>query len=302
MQNKPHSLKSRILSALLLGTVLSGAWVVNAEAATKKKAVAKKAMVKKHAPARKGAPLAVGKPGGTSGAFASVNGVPIPQVTAETFIAEQVAQGTPDSPELRKAVRDELIRREVVSQAAKADKIDKAPETLAQIELSKQAILIRAYVQNYLKKNPTNEDAIQAEYARLKANSSAKEYKSRHILVETEDEAKAIIGKLNAGEKFESLATQSKDPGSKETGGDLGWSQPKDFVKPFADAVTALEKGKFTAAPVKTEFGWHVIQLEDSRTAEPPPYEHIKAQLTQHVQQQKIEALINSLQSKAKID
>ena len=287
--------KLKTLSAILLGAVLSTGMVMDVAAATQKKAT-------KKAAAKKSAPLAVGTPGGKSIAFATVNGVPIPQVAAETFVAEQVNQGTPDTPELRKAVRDELVRREVVSQAAKAEKLDKQPEILAQIELSKQAILIRAYVQNYLKKNPTAEADIRAEYDRLKANTADKEYKSRHILVETEEEAKAIILKLTTGEKFETLAAQSKDPGSKETGGDLGWSQPKDFVKPFGDALMTLEKGKYTAVPVKSEFGWHVIQLEDIRTAEPPPFEHLKGQIAQHIQQQKIEALITGLQSKAKVE
>lgn len=284
-----HGYKFKTLSAVLLGALLSGGVVMEVAAETKK------------APAKKTA-MAVGKPGGTSNAFATVNGVPIPQVAADTFVAEQVAQGMQDGPDLRKAVRSELIRRELVSQAAKAEKLDKTPEVLAQIELSKQAILIRAYVQNHLKKNPTSDEAIKAEYDRLKSNSSAKEFKARHILVETEDEAKAIILKLSTGEKFETLATASKDPGSKDTGGELGWSQPKDFVKPFSDALIALEKGKYTATPVKSEFGWHVIQLDDSRTAEPPPLEQVKAQLAQHLQQQKIETLINGLQAKAKVE
>ncbi|HET6719599.1 MAG TPA: peptidylprolyl isomerase, partial [Rhodocyclaceae bacterium] len=274
MQRKSNHATFRLktLPAVLLGALLSAGLVMDVSAATQKKASTKKVV-------KKAAPLAVGKPGGQSNALATVNGVPIPQVAAETFVAEQVAQGMKDGPELRNAVRDELVRREVVSQAARAEKIDKQPEIIAQIELSKQAILIRAYVQNHLKKNPTAESDIQAEYDRLKAASTDKEYKSRHILVETEDAAKAIIAKLAAGEKFETLATQSKDPGSKDTGGDLGWSQTKDFVKPFGDALVTLEKGKYTATPVKSEFGWHVIQLEDVRTAEPPPYEHVKAQL-----------------------
>lgn len=287
--------KLKTLPALLLGAVLSAGLVANAAAAAPKKAAAKKVV-------KKAAPLAVGTPGGKSNALATVNGVPIPQVAAETFVAEQLAQGMKDGPELRNAVRDELVRREVVSQAAKAEKLDKQPEILAQIELSKQAILIRAYVQNFLKNNPTPEGEIRAEYDRLKANSTGKEYKSRHILVDSEDEAKAIILKLSTGEKFEALAKQSKDPGSKDAGGDLGWSQTKDFVKPFGDALATLEKGKYTAAPVKSEFGWHVIQLEDVRTAEPPPFEHTKAQIAQHLQQQKIEALINGLQAKARVE
>ena len=287
--------RSKTIANALLGLMLSTGFALEATAAPAKKAPVKKAV------AKKSPPLAVGTPGGTSNALATVNGVPISQATAETFVAEQVAQGMKDDPSLRKLVREELIRREVVSQAAKADKLDKQPDVIAQIELSKQAILIRAYVQNYLKNNPTSEDSIKAEYERLKTNSVGKEYKSRHILVETEDEAKAIITKLIAGEKFETLATQSKDPGSKDTGGDLGWSQTSSFVKPFGDALETLEKGKYTATPVKSEFGWHVVQLDDVRAAEPPPFEHLKGQIAQHLQQQKIETLIKGLQDKAKV-
>ena len=298
MQKKSLSthFKFTTLPAVLLGALLSAGLVSQDASAATKKTPAKKVV------AKKSPPLALGTPGGKSSALATVNGVPIPQAAAETFVAEQVTQGTPDSPELRKAVREELIRREVVSQAAKAEKLDKSPEILAQIELSKQAILIRAYVQNYLKKNPTPESVVRAEYDKMKTSSSDKEFKARHILVETEDEAKAIILKLSTGEKFEQLATQSKDPGSKDSGGELGWSQAKDFVKPFGDALMALEKGKYTATPVKSEFGWHVIQLDDARTAEPPPFEHLKGQLAQHLQQQKIEALISGLQGKAKVE
>lgn len=291
MQSHPNnrSFKFKTLSVVLFGALLGSGLSMDVAAATKK------------APAKKTS-LAVGTPGGTSNAFATVNGVPISQVAADTFIAEQLAQGVQDGPELRKAVRSELIRRELVSQAAKADKLDKSPEVIAQLELAKQAILIRAYVQDYLKKNPTPDTAIQAEYDRLKASSSAKEYKVRHVLVETEDEAKAIILKLTAGEKFETLAKASKDPGSKDAGGELGWSQPKDFVKPFGDALVALEVGKYSTTPVKSEFGWHVIQLDNTRVAEPPALDQIKPQLAQHLQQQKIENLINGLQAKAKIE
>lgn len=285
---KPARLVTLIVSALLGAALVSP----DAVAATKKAQAKKKAATSQ----------AVGTPGGTSNALAIVNGVPISKITADTFVNEQVAQGAQDTPELRKAVRDELIRREVVTQAAKAAKLDKQPAVIAQLELAKQAILIRAYVQDNLKKNPTPEAAIQAEYDKLKAASTDQEFKARHILVDKEEDAKTIIAKLDKGEKFEELAKDSKDPGSKDAGGELGWSQPKDFVKPFADAMVTLAKGKYTAAPVKTEFGWHVIKLDDQRIAEPPPYEQVKGQIAQHLQQQKIEALITGLQAKAKIE
>ena len=233
---------------------------------------------------------------------AKVNGVVIPQSAADAFVAEQAAQGVPDSEELRKAVRNELIRREVVSQAAKAKGLEKKPDVATQIALQRQAVLIRAYIQDYLKNNPTSDAALRAEYDKVKGQVTGKEYKARHILVETEAEAKAIIDKLTLGEKFETLASASKDTGSREKGGDLGWSQPSAFVKPFADALASLEKGKYTTAPVKSEFGYHVILLEDQRTAEPPPFDQLKPQLAQHMQQQKIEKLIADLTAKAKVE
>ena len=129
-----------------------------------------------------------------------------------------------------------------------------------------------------------------------------KEYKARHILVDTEDEAKAIIAKLNKGEKFEDLAKQSKDPGSKDKGGDLGWANQAAYVKPFSEAMTKLEKGKFTAAPVKSDFGWHVIQLDDVRDLKAPSLDEIKPQLTQRLQQQMVEKHILELRTKAKVE
>ena len=234
--------------------------------------------------------------------FATVNGVKIPQTLADAFVKEQTAQGIPNSPDLQKMVREELVRREVVAQAARAQGLDKSPEVAAQIELSKQALLIRAYVKNYLENNPTSDEAIRAEYDRARSMMSEKEYKSRHVLVETEDEAKAIIAKLDAGDKIETLAAQSKDPGSKDNGGDLGWSAATSYVKPFAEALAALEKGQHTKTPVKSEFGYHVIKLEDTRASEPPPFEHVKGQIAQHMQQQKVEKLLFDLQAKAKIE
>ena len=234
-------------------------------------------------------------------AYATVNGVKIPKALADAFLKEQLAQGIPNSPELQKMVREELIRREVVAQAAKAKGLDKSPDIAAQIELSRQALLIRAYVKNFIESNPVTEDAVRAEYDKMRPKMAEKEYKARHILLDTEDEAKAVIAKLDAGEKFDALASQSKDPGSKDAGGDLGWSSATAYVKPFADAMVALEKGKYSKQPVKTEFGFHIIQVEDSRAAEPAPFEHVKGQLSQHMQQKKIEQLIIDLQAKAKI-
>jgi len=235
-------------------------------------------------------------------AFATVNGQPISQTVYNAFIAEQKAQGAPESPELKDAIKEELVRREILAQEAKKKGLDKNPNIQGQIELAKQAVLIRAYLTEYVKANPISEAQLKAEYELIKTNLGTTEYKSRHVLVEKEDEAKAIIAKLDKGEKFSELAKQSKDPGSKDKGGELGWSSPAAYVKPFGDALAKLKKGEYTKTPVKSDFGYHVIQLEDSRPATPPPFEQVKPQLQQRASQQQVENLVKELRTKAKVD
>jgi len=216
-----------------------------------------------------------GKGGGKP--VATVNGQPISSHVYDAFAAEQKAQGAPDSPELQAAVKEELVRREILAQEAKKKGLDKNPNIQGQIELAKQAVLIRAFLSEHVKANPISEAQLKAEYDVIKNNLGSTEYKSRHILVEKEEDAKAIIAKLDKGEKFSELAKQFKDPGSKDNGGELGWSSPKSYVKPFADALQELKKGEVTKEPVKTEFGYHVIQLEDTRPLSPPPFEQVRA-------------------------
>ena len=234
-------------------------------------------------------------------AFVTVNGVAIPQNLADTFIAEQKAQGAPDSPELKNAVHEELIRRELLIQEAKKAGIDKRADVSAQADAARQAIFIRAFVQDYLKKNPITDAQLKADYDKIKAQLGDTEYKARHILVQKEEDAKAIVDNLKKGAKFEELAKQSIDPGSKDNGGDLGWASAGNFVKPFADALTALAKGKFTETPVKTDFGYHVILLDDSRPLSAPSFEEVKPRLQQQAQQQQIGKLVDSLRAKAKV-
>ena len=235
-------------------------------------------------------------------AFATVNGQPISQTVYNAFVAEQKAQGAPDSPELQNAVKEELVRREILAQEAKKKGMDKNPNIQGQIELAKQAVLIRAYLSDYVKANPISEAQLKAEYDVIKNNLGSTEYKSRHVLVEKEEEAKAIIAKLDKGEKFSELAKQSKDPGSKDKGGELGWSSPAAYVKPFGEALTKLKKGEYTKTPVQSDFGFHVIMLEDSRPLTPPPYEQVKPQLQQRASQQQIENLVKELRAKAKVN
>lgn len=236
------------------------------------------------------------------GVVATVNGVAISQRLADAVIAEQQAQGQPESPEMKNAVREELIRRELLAQEAKKLGLDKRPDVAAQTEMARQAVLVRAFVLDFVKKRPIGDDQLKAAYERVKTQMGSTEYKVRHILVEKEDEAKAIIASLKKGGKFDELAKQSKDPGSRDKGGDLGWSPPGNFVKPFADALGALGKGKYTDTPVRTDFGYHVIQLDDTRALTPPSFEQAKPRLTQLLQQEQIQKHFAELRSKAKIE
>ena len=236
-----------------------------------------------------------------AGPLVTVNGTPIPASWADALITEQKAQGTADSEQLRKAVTEELVRREVLAQEARKLGLDKQSTVAAQMDLARQAVLIRADLQAYVKANPVSDAEVKAEYEKIKANLGEKEYKVRHILVDKEDDAKALIAKLQNGQKFDDLAKDSKDPGSKDKGGDLGWANPGMFVKPFGEAMVKLEKGKFTPQPVKTDFGYHVIMLEDVRALKAPSFDDVKPQLTQKLQQQKVEQHIMDLRAKATV-
>lgn len=233
--------------------------------------------------------------------IATVNGKAIPKSRADALIAAQAAQGQADSPELRKMVREELIRREILAQESVKAGYEKNPQVLPQLMLARQSVLINAYVGDFVRKNPISEEALKKEYETIKLGLGDKEYKVRHILVEKEDEAKDIIAKLLKGEKFEELAKASKDPGSRERGGELGWAAPSNYVKPFSAAMVKLEKGKFTETPVKSDFGYHVILLDDTRELKLPSFEEAKPQLGQRMQQQIIEKHIADLRGKAKI-
>lgn len=234
---------------------------------------------------------------------ATVNGTPITQRTVEMII-QQSGGNRPDSPEMRAAIIDQLALQMVVADEAVKKGLDKDPEVSEQIATLRQSVLAGAYVQDYAKKNPVTDEMLKAEYDRIKATVSGTEYKASHILVEKEAEAKDIIAKLNKDPaSFAKLAMEkSKDPGSKVRGGDLGWFDVKGMVPEFGAAVAKLEKGKFTEEPVKTQFGYHVILLEDTRPIEAPPLEAVKPQLTQQVQQQNVKKQIEALKAAAKIE
>jgi peptidyl-prolyl cis-trans isomerase C len=212
------------------------------------------------------------------------------------MLKQRIAQGQPDSPELRAAIRDELNTRELLVREAKKQGLDKTSK--AEMDLSAQTVLVRAYMADYLKAHPIPDELLRKEYENVKTQMGDKEYKVRHILVEKEDEAKDIIASLQKGEKFEKLAERSKDTGSKANGGDLDWNAPSNFVKPFADAMVTLQKGKFTTTPVQTQFGWHVIQLEDIRDAKIPGFDEVKPQLAQRMQGQVVDRYLRELRAK----
>jgi peptidyl-prolyl cis-trans isomerase C len=233
---------------------------------------------------------------------AVVNGVAIPQARVETSVKAAQSQGRADSPELRQAIRDDLINREVIVQAAVKEGLDKTPDVIDQINMAKQSVLVNAFVQDSIKKTPITDAQLQQEYDNLKAKLGDKEYSVSHILVKTEAEAKKIIAELGKKVKFDKLAKESIDTGSAEHGGSLGWTVPKNLVEPFANALLNLKKGEYTKEPVKTQFGWHVIRLDDIRALKVPAFNELKPQLQQRLQQQAIQKTVADLRSAAKID
>ncbi|MCL2831019.1 MAG: peptidylprolyl isomerase [Betaproteobacteria bacterium] len=234
-----------------------------------------------------------------SKAVATVNGVAISKNLLDDIVADQ--KGVEDTPQLRQAILDDLISRELLLQEAKKKGLDKDKKIVMQMTLMRDSVLINAFVQEYVRTHPITDEQLKKKYDELVAKNSGTEYKARHILVKTEDEAKAIIESLKKGEKFEELAKKSEDPGSKEKGGDLGWSPASTYVPPFADALGKLAKGKFTETPVKTDFGWHVIQLQDTRPIEQPPFDAVKPQIQQAISKENVDKMIDDLKKKAKI-
>jgi peptidyl-prolyl cis-trans isomerase C len=235
---------------------------------------------------------------------ATVNGTPISESLVGLMLKQRADLGRPANAEARNAFIDSLAMQLIITQEAVKKGLDKAPEISSRIELSRQSALVDAFVQDYFKNNPISDDMLKAEYDKIKAQAGGAEYKARHILVENEAEAKDIIARLKKNPKvFEALAREkSKDRGSKGNGGDLGWFDPRGMVPEFGAAVAKLAKGKFTEEPVKSQFGYHVILLEDSRQQQVQPLEQIKPALTQQVQQQNLKRLFDEMKAKAKIE
>lgn len=247
-------------------------------------------------------PAAAASNGG--GQVAKVNGVAIPQSRLDLIVKDRAAQGQPDSAETRTAIKEQLITMEALAQEATRMGLDRSPDVATRLELARQQILASAYLDNYRKSHPVTDEQMKAEYDKIKSvQGSAKEYKLRHILVANEAEAQKIIAELKKGGNFEKIAAaKSTDPGSKTKGGDLGWQTTGNFVKPFGDAVQGMKPGQVSEKPVQTQFGWHVIKVENERPYVFPPYDEVKGQIEQGMQGQMQQKAIGEVRAKAKID
>jgi len=234
---------------------------------------------------------------------AIVNGKAVPKSRLDA-LAQQVARsGRPVTPEMQGQLKDEVIAREIFIQEAQKKGLDATEDFKTQMELARQTLLIRELFSEFQKANPVTDADVKAEFDKFAAANSGKEYKARHILVEKEADAKAIIAQLKKGGKFEEIAKKSsKDPGSGAKGGDLDWANPGNYVAEFSQALAGLTKGKMTETPVKTQFGYHIIRLDDVRDAQLPKFDEVKPQITQQMQQQKMNKFQEELRAKAKVE
>lgn len=242
------------------------------------------------------------QPAFAENAVATVNGKPIKQSIYDYIVKDATARGQKVDDNVREIIINKLVSSELVYQEAQRTGLDKQADFLAKEELARRELLVNAFLQEYVKKNPISEADTKAAYEQYKKELGEKEYSARHILVSTEAEAKDLIAQLGKGGDFAKLAKEkSKDPGSKEKGGDLGWFSLGGMVKPFSDAVAKLQKGGVSTEPVQTQFGWHVIKLEDTRTTQAPAYDKVKDGLQKQLQQRQLEKLLTDLRAKAKI-
>jgi peptidyl-prolyl cis-trans isomerase C len=234
---------------------------------------------------------------------AIVNGKPVPKARLDMLAAQLAKSGRPVTPEMQGQLKDEVIAREIFLQEAQKRGLDASDDYKSQMELARQTILIRELFADYQKTNPVTDAEIKAEYDKFAAANGGREYRARHILVEKEDEAKKIIADVKKGAKFEELAKkQSKDPGSGANGGDLDWAGANSYVPEFSQAMVKLNKGQMTQEPVKSQFGWHVIRVDDVRDAQLPKLEEVKPQIQQALAQQKLAKFQEELRGKAKIE
>jgi peptidyl-prolyl cis-trans isomerase C len=236
---------------------------------------------------------------------AIVNGKPVPKARVDMLLAQAQRSGQPQqmTPEMETRVREEVVLREIFAQEAEKRGVAASADYKAQMELARQAILIRELFNDYRKKNPVTDAEAQAEYDKFKGQAAGTEYRARHILVEKEEEARALLKQLKGGSKFEDLAQKhSKDTGSAKNGGDLDFAKPDAYVPEFGQAMASLKKGELTTDPVKSQFGFHIIRLEDTREAQFPAFEEVKPQVMQRLEQQKLQQYQETLRKQAKTD
>jgi len=234
--------------------------------------------------------------------LAVVNGREIPALYGE-LVKREMAQGQADSPQLDARVRESLINVELLSRAALDKGLDKDPTLAASLEIRRKDILAKAYLEDYIKAHPVTDAEIKAMYDKAKAGPVEPEYRARHILVKTEAEAKKIIADLGKKAKFEDLAKkQSLDSGSAKNGGALDWADRRTFVPEFSDALAGLKKGETTKTPVKTQFGYHVIRVDDTRQPQIPPLDVVRGEIVKQIQQQRVRDAITATRAGAKID
>ena len=235
--------------------------------------------------------------------IAVVNGKAVPKARVDLLLQQAQRAGQQVSPEMQGMAKEEVVKREVFAQEAEKRGIAASADYKAQMELARQSILIRELFEDHKKKNPVTDAEAKAEYDKFKSQATGTEYRARHILVEGEEEAKALIAQIKGGTKFEDLAKdKSKDPGSGANGGDLDFAKPESYVPEFGAAMTKLQKGQMTDTPVKTQFGWHIIKLEDSRAAQFPDFDGVKAQIVQRLAQNKLAKFQEDMLKGAKTD
>lgn len=238
-----------------------------------------------------------------SGVLALVNGQPITQQMFDAFARERQNQQPGANPQQeRAAIVDTLINLQLLAQEATKQGVEKNTDVVAELKNDRMSLLARALIQQQLKNHPLTDQDLKKEYDARVKKMSLKEYKARHILTATETEAQAVIAQLNKGANFSTLAKEkSTDTSSAQNGGELGWFSPDQMVKPFSEAVEKLKKGTYTQTPVHTQYGWHVIQLEDVRAMQPPPFDEVKDQVRSIMQNRIIGEYIDGLRKKAKI-
>lgn len=248
------------------------------------------------------APAAATPAADASKPLAVVNGKEIPALYGE-LVKREMAQGQPDSPQLDARVRESLINLELLSRAALDKGLDKDAQLAALLDIRRKDQLAKAYLEDYVKAHPVSDTEIQAAYDKAKAEPVEPEYRARHILVKTEAEAKKILADLGKKAKFEDLAKKySKDPGSAKNGGALDWSDRRAYVPEFSDALAALKKGETTKTPVKTQFGYHIIRLDDTRQPELPPLDAVRGEIVKQLQNQRVREAITAARASAKIE